>query len=218
MRRIALLCCMPLLAACSASLILGEPPSEKPRCPSQTGQSAQEVSPGVLLMAQSVRSASWLPCINTLPVGFSYERLDATDRGAHFWLNAGAEGTHAVRVALSRSCDLQGAHETTSERNGHHRPAAARLQRRATRPGSDLSRGHPMTRSTPSALYVRTGSATTPLAVDRRGAVRRQPLAGPDDRARPRCAPWEAHVTHSPARGSRLTCVRLGTARHGRQP
>ncbi len=121
MRRIALLCCMPLLAACSASLILGEPPSEKPRCPSQTGQSAQEVSPGVLLMAQSVRSASWLPCINTLPVGFSYERLDATDRGAHFWLNAGAEGTHAVRVALSRSCDLQGAHETTSERNGMRR-------------------------------------------------------------------------------------------------
>jgi hypothetical protein len=121
MRRIALLCCMPLLAACSASLILGEPPSEKPRCPSQTGQSAQEVSPGVVLMAQSVRSASWLPCINTLPVGFSYERLDATNRGAHFWLNAGAEGTHAVRVALSRACDLRGADETTSERNGMRR-------------------------------------------------------------------------------------------------
>jgi len=121
MRRIAVLCCLPLLAACSASVILGKPPAEKPQCPSQTGHSAQEVSPGVLLMAQSVRSASWLPCINALPVGFSYDRLDATDRGAHFWLNAGPEGTHAVRVALSRACDLRGDHEIPSDRNGMRR-------------------------------------------------------------------------------------------------
>ena len=123
MRRIALLCCLlPLLAACKASFILGNPPAEKPQCPSQKGQSPQEVSPGVLLMAQSVRSASWLPCINTLPVGYSYERLDATDRGAHFWLNSGGGGgSHAVGVALSRACDLRGAHDTPSDRNGMRR-------------------------------------------------------------------------------------------------
>jgi len=123
MRRIALLCCLlPLLAACKASFILGNPPAEKPQCPSQKGQSPQEVSPGVLLMAQSVPSASWLPCLNALPVGFSYERLDATDQGAHIWLNSGGGGgSHAVRVALSRACDLRGAHETPSDRNGMRR-------------------------------------------------------------------------------------------------
>ena len=122
MRRIVALCCLlPLLAACKGSPILGEPPAEKPQCPSQTGQSAHEVSPGVLLMAQSVRSASWIPCINTLPVGYSYERLDATDRGAHIWLNSGGQGNHAVGVALSRSCDLRGAQETLSDRDGVRR-------------------------------------------------------------------------------------------------
>jgi hypothetical protein len=79
------------------------------------------MSPGVLLMAQSVRSASWIPCINTLPVGYSYERLDATNRGTHIWLNSGGQGSHAVGLALSRACDLRGAHETPSDRKAMRR-------------------------------------------------------------------------------------------------
>jgi hypothetical protein len=71
-----------------------------------------------------------------------------------------------------------------------------------------------MTRSTPPALYVRTGNAATPLALD--DAVH---CAGNRRPTRPDLldALLGRHATHSPARGSRLTCVRLGSARHGRQ-
>ena len=123
MRRIAALCCLlPLLAGgCAGSISLGEPPARQPTCPAQNAQSSDELNPGVVLIAQSVPSASWLPCINPLPVGFRYERLEATNHGTHLWLKSGGEGSDEVEVSLSQACDLRGTQETRSAPTGMRR-------------------------------------------------------------------------------------------------
>jgi hypothetical protein len=72
-------------------------------------------------MAQSVPTASWLPCVRALPVGFSFKQLQATDRGSHFSLNSGGEGTRALRVELASTCDLRDANETPSAQDGVRR-------------------------------------------------------------------------------------------------
>jgi LCP family protein required for cell wall assembly len=122
MRRIAALCCLlPLLAGCAGSISLGEPPARQPTCPAENAQSSDELNPGVVLIAQSVPSASWLPCINPLPVGFRYERLEATNHGTHLWLKSGGEGNDEVEVLLSQACDLRGTQETRTAPTGMRR-------------------------------------------------------------------------------------------------
>lgn len=63
----------------------------------------------LILMAQSVPSAAFVPCITEFPVGWTLggEHIDAGD--ARFWLDSDRAGTRAVTVSLSRSCDTAGA-------------------------------------------------------------------------------------------------------------
>jgi serine/threonine protein kinase len=62
------------------------------------------------LMAQAVPSASLVPCVQLLPVGWTLADVD-TDRA----------GAAAVVVELTASCDLAGATEVTSEQSGARR-------------------------------------------------------------------------------------------------
>jgi hypothetical protein len=74
---------------------------------------------GVILMAQSVPSASWVPCLSTaLPLGWDFHHLDARDDGSRFWLNSDRDGQKAIEVRLDPSCDTGGSTEIPTDREG----------------------------------------------------------------------------------------------------
>jgi len=77
---------------------------------------------GVILMAQSVPSATWVPCIGTaLPLGWDFHHLEATNGSARFWLDSDRDGQLAVEVRLTASCDTAGTTEIPSDRAGMRR-------------------------------------------------------------------------------------------------
>jgi hypothetical protein len=77
---------------------------------------------GVILMAQSVPTAAWVPCMRTaLPSGWSFHHLDAKDGVSRFWLDSDRDGTQAIEVRLEESCDTSGTTEIASDRAFMHR-------------------------------------------------------------------------------------------------
>jgi hypothetical protein len=92
--------------------------TELPTC--ATGD--QTASHGVLLMAQSVPTASWVPCLRTtLPLGWTFQHLDARNEISRFWLNSDRDGDRAIQVRLEKSCDTAGATEIPSDQEGLRR-------------------------------------------------------------------------------------------------
>jgi hypothetical protein len=72
---------------------------------------------GVVLMAQSVPTATWIPCMRTaLPLGWRFHHLDARDREARFWLDSDRDGDMAIEVRLTESCDTDGSTRIASDR------------------------------------------------------------------------------------------------------
>jgi hypothetical protein len=86
---------------------------ELPACASGDDATAAH---GVVLMAQAVPTAAWVPCVESVPVGWTFAGLDAHSGGARFWLDSDRDGTHAIEVALDAGCDTGGATEIPSER------------------------------------------------------------------------------------------------------
>ncbi|GAB3310183.1 hypothetical protein GCM10027451_20510 [Geodermatophilus aquaeductus] len=86
--------------------------SEVPAC--AAGDDAT-VANGVVLMAQAVPTASWVPCVENVPVGWSFAGLDARSGSARFWLDSDRDGAHAIEVRLNGACDTRGATEIPSE-------------------------------------------------------------------------------------------------------
>jgi len=74
---------------------------------------------GVILMAQSVPTASWVPCISSaLPLGWNFHHLDARNGVSRFWLDSDRDGQQAVEVRLEKSCATAGATDVPSDREG----------------------------------------------------------------------------------------------------
>lgn len=73
-----------------------------------------EKSEFFVLMAQSVPSATLLPCIRSLPAGWTYGGSDVRSRSARFWLDSDRAGFHAVEVLLAVSCSVGGALDVTN--------------------------------------------------------------------------------------------------------
>ena len=67
-----------------------------------------------VLMAQSVPSATLIPCIESFPAGWSYGGSDVSNTVARFWLNSDRGGLHAVEVSLEASCRITGAVDVTN--------------------------------------------------------------------------------------------------------
>ncbi|UOY00871.1 hypothetical protein [Blastococcus sp. PRF04-17] len=80
-----------------------------------------EPSNGVILMAQSVPTASFVPCLEAMPVGWRFSDMEARNDSAAFWLDADRYGTHAIEVRLTESCDTTGATEIPSDRQDMQR-------------------------------------------------------------------------------------------------
>jgi hypothetical protein len=106
----------PALSGCSsdttATIVL-------PTC---SGGDDGAASNAVVLMAQSVPSATWVPCLRTtLPLGWEFEHLDARNGEASFWLNSDRDGVRAIEVRLEESCDTLGTTEIPSDRDDMRR-------------------------------------------------------------------------------------------------
>ncbi len=65
----------------------------------------------IVLVAQSVPSATQLPCVESLPAGWEIGGADVRDSGTTFWLDSVVSGMHAVEVSLTETCDTAGASE-----------------------------------------------------------------------------------------------------------
>jgi hypothetical protein len=63
----------------------------------------------MVLVAQSVPSATQLPCVAELPAGWRFEEQQVASRITTFWLGSDIAGTHAVQVELQPGCDIAGA-------------------------------------------------------------------------------------------------------------
>jgi hypothetical protein len=62
----------------------------------------------LILIAQSVPSATLVPCISEFPAGWTFggERIESGH--SEFWLDSDRAGLRAVTVRLDRSCDTAG--------------------------------------------------------------------------------------------------------------
>jgi hypothetical protein len=87
---------MLLTGACTAVVVPIGPP---PRC---------EPTPRLAIIAQSVETAAYLPCIAELPPGWSFTRLEVSDAGTTISL-ASDRADRAVEVELVSSCNVRGA-------------------------------------------------------------------------------------------------------------
>jgi hypothetical protein len=58
------------------------------------------------LIAQSVPSATQVPCIKDLPVGWNLSGTDIRDGQTRLWLDSTIAGIHAVEVDLQASCEV----------------------------------------------------------------------------------------------------------------
>ena len=104
-----------LLAGCVRPVVLD---SEVVAC--REGDEATPAN-GVVLLAQSVPSASWVPCLEVIPLGWDVSGLEATDDDARFWLNSDRDGVRAVEIRLDEGCDTTSATRIPSDREGMQR-------------------------------------------------------------------------------------------------
>jgi tRNA A-37 threonylcarbamoyl transferase component Bud32 len=73
------------------------------------------------LMAQSVPSASLIPCLQVVPVDWTVAKVAVNNGRTVISLDHDRAGSGAMVVRLTASCDLAGATEVTSEQSGARR-------------------------------------------------------------------------------------------------
>ena len=75
----------------------------------------------LVLLAQSVPTASKVPCIASYPAGWHFASMSVRSGRSEFTLDSDRAGISAVKVALQPHCDLQGATEISSDEPGTRR-------------------------------------------------------------------------------------------------
>ena len=115
----------PLLALLVATGAAGcsDPTSSSRALPACAHGDEGAAANGVVLMAQSVRTASWVPCLKAaIPLGWSFEYLDARNDRALFRLGSDRDGqVQHIDVRLEGSCDTTGSTEIRSDREDMQR-------------------------------------------------------------------------------------------------
>jgi hypothetical protein len=66
----------------------------------------------VVIVAQSVPSATMIPCVRSIPSGWTFGGGFVSKDLSRMWLDSAVAGIHAVPVSLSASCDPGDAVET----------------------------------------------------------------------------------------------------------
>ena len=108
MRRIRLaLALVPLVAALSGCGLRG---SSIPLCPREDRNLAV-----LILEAQAVPSAAYVPCIEDVPAGWRFAGEHIHNGRAEFWMDSDRAGFRALTVLLTSRCDTSKAVEVPPE-------------------------------------------------------------------------------------------------------
>jgi hypothetical protein len=96
------------------------------------------VSNTMVLVAQTVPSATLLPCVAAYPAGWDMGHIQVRNNSTRFTLDSDIGGNAAVEVTLEReaACDISGASEVPSDEAGtrrYERPERVRPDVRSTR-------------------------------------------------------------------------------------
>jgi tRNA A-37 threonylcarbamoyl transferase component Bud32 len=124
MRRVGLLAAMVLLVVLVSKQGLGVDYNEPVATPTRVGNLACTDLEPQWLLAQSVPSASLVPCLRSLPVGWMVGNVTVNDGRSVIPLNHDRAGTGALVVRLTAHCDPQEATQITS-----NQPQVRRYQR-----------------------------------------------------------------------------------------
>jgi hypothetical protein len=73
------------------------------------GHPEERTRPTLALMAQSVPTASLIPCVQLIPAGWTLEEITAESGRSTLVLNSDRDGSRALTVELTASCDTTGA-------------------------------------------------------------------------------------------------------------
>jgi len=66
-----------------------------------------------ILAAEAVPSATFIPCIEPLPAGWSYAGSEVRTGLVRFWLDSDRVGSHAIEITMTADCNLSGSVEVT---------------------------------------------------------------------------------------------------------
>jgi hypothetical protein len=153
---LAIVLAAPLLGGCSASVNAPQMPSCDPQ------------RDPIWLMAQSVPSATQLPCVAELPAGWRFAEEQMRSGMTTFWLESDIAGIQAVTVELTRGCDVAGAvpvPSTSADELGLHRfdkpeqLSPLRLVRYYRFPGGCITYRYSFAPDAPSALQFQADEA-----------------------------------------------------------
>jgi hypothetical protein len=72
--------------------------SRPPACTPSSG--------ATILLAQSVPTATRVPCLRELPLGWHFSGMRVTDAGAEMWLSTSSGGVEAVTITFSETCEV----------------------------------------------------------------------------------------------------------------
>jgi hypothetical protein len=118
-RRVALAAglVVSLVGAVGATVLLLAPTRDleilfQPACEAQTV---------TVLMAQTVPTATAVPCVAALPTGLSFAGATASNGQSRFWLDSDRAGDRAVTVTLTRDCDTSSARPVSTDEAGTDR-------------------------------------------------------------------------------------------------
>ena len=90
-----------------------------------------------VLEAQAVPSATLIPCMGDLSVGWSYAGSDVRSGLVQFWFDSDRAGRHAIEVTMTSGCDVSAAAEIPLE---HPPPGLRRYEDPAARhPNATIS-------------------------------------------------------------------------------
>jgi membrane-associated phospholipid phosphatase/tRNA A-37 threonylcarbamoyl transferase component Bud32 len=124
MRRVGLLAAMVLLLVLVFNQGLSLDYQEAVETPTRVGNLACTDLEPQWLMAQSVPSASLVPCVRSLPAGWSVAEVTVNDGRSVIPLSHDRAGTGVLVVRLTAACDTRGATQVRSDQ-----PQVRRYQR-----------------------------------------------------------------------------------------
>lgn len=112
-KRLAIVVALALAASACANSNLGR---EIPACPTDTG-AINSMGSSMILQMQAVDTAEYVPCLNDLKVGWSYEHLVAERFQSRFWLDSDRLGSRFLEVTLTPECEWGAATEVSASQD-----------------------------------------------------------------------------------------------------
>ena len=115
LRRVGLLAAMVLLLVLVSKQGLGVDYNEPVATPTRVGNLACTDLEPQWLLAQSVPSASLVPCLHSLPVGWMVGNVTINNGRSVIPLNHDRAGTGVLVLRLTTHCDIRGATQVSSD-------------------------------------------------------------------------------------------------------